>query len=176
VRGDGRAWEPVAGTPRWAVVAAWATVWCVIPSSVWRSVAGFGVPLGMSDEWRELQRIPGPGTVYVLSLSVLSIALASLTLGLVHPWGERIPARLPVIGGRRPPTWLVVGSAMTGAVLLAAIVVLSAVNWDVVIGGAGRPAPAWELLATACYLPAALWPVLLTAVTVAYARRRAGSR
>ncbi|MDI6100425.1 hypothetical protein QLQ12_17595 [Actinoplanes sp. NEAU-A12] len=164
---------PVAGTPRWAVVAAWATVWCVIPSSVWRSAVGLGAGLGMSDQWRELQQIPGPGTVYVLSLSVLSIAFASLTLGLVYPWGERVPARVPVIGGRRYPTWLVAGLAAAGVVPLAVIVVMSAANWDVLIGAAGRPPSGWTMLATACYLPAALWPVLVTMVTVAYVRRRA---
>ncbi|GAA2865125.1 hypothetical protein Acy02nite_13720 [Actinoplanes cyaneus] len=100
------AWRPVAGTPRWAVVAAWATVWCVVPSSVWRSAAGFGAGLGMSDQWRELQQIPGPGTVYVLSLSVLSIAFASLTLGLVYPWGNRSrPGYRCSVAGAVPPGW-----------------------------------------------------------------------
>jgi hypothetical protein len=169
---SGRRWEPVAGTPRWAVAAAWATVWCVVPSSVWRSAAGLGAGLGMSDEWRELQRIPGTGTVYVLTLSVLSIAFAVLTLGLVYPWGERLPARVPVIGGRHLPTWLVAGLAAAGVVPLTAIVLLSAANWDVLIGAAGRPSTGWTILATACYLPAALWPALVTAVTVAYVRRR----
>ena len=168
-----RDWEPVAGTPRWAVVAAWATVGCVIPSSAWRSAAGFGAGLGMSDEWRELQQIPGPGTVYVLSLSVLSIVFASLTLGLVYPWGERVPARVPVVGGRGYPTWLVAGLAAAGVVPLVVIVVLSAANWDVLIGAAGQPSTGWKMLATACYAPAALWPALVTAVTVAYVRRRA---
>ena len=165
--------EPVAGTPRWAVVAAWATVFCVIPSSVWRSAAGLGAGLGMSDQWRELPQIPGAGTVYVLSLSVLSIVFASLTLGLVYPWGERVPARVPVVGGSRYPTWLVAGLAAAGVVPLVVMVVLSAANWDVLIGAAGRPASGWTMLATACHLPVALWPVLVTAVTVAYVRRRA---
>ncbi|MEU4623425.1 hypothetical protein AB0G04_26065 [Actinoplanes sp. NPDC023801] len=168
--------EPVTGTPRWAVLAAWATVWCVIPSAVWRSAAGLGAGLGMSDEWRELQGIPGPGTVYVLSLSVLSIVFASLTLGLVYPWGERVPARVPLIGGRRYPTWLVVALVVAGVVPLAVIVVMSAASWDVLLGVAGRPSPGWVMLATACYLPAALWPGLVVAVTVAYVRRRAQGR
>jgi len=168
-----RAGGPVAGTPRWAVVAAWATVWCVIPSAVWRSAAGLGAGLGMSDQWRELQQIPGPGTVYVLSLSVLSIAFASLTLGLVYRWGERVPAWMPVIGGRRYPTWLVAGLAAAGVVSLVVIVAMSMWNWDVIIGAGGRPSPGWTMLATACYLPAAWWPVLVGAVTVAYVRRRA---
>ncbi|GAA3221976.1 hypothetical protein GCM10010532_052600 [Dactylosporangium siamense] len=145
----------------------------MIPSSVWRSAAGFGAGLGMSDTWRELQQIPGTGTVYVLSLSVLSIGFASLTLGLVYPWGERVPAGMPVVGGRRYPTWLVAGLAAAGVLPLAVIVVQSAANWDVLIGAAGRPSPGWVSLATACYLPAALWPVLVAAVTVAYVRRRA---
>jgi hypothetical protein len=167
-----RGWQPVAGTPRWAVVVAWATVACVVPSSVWRSAAGLGADLGMSDEWRALQQIPGSGTVYVLALSVLSIVFASLTLGLVYPWGERVPARVPVVGGRRYPTWLVAGLAAAGVVPLVAIVVLSAANWGVLIGAAGEPPAGWRMLVTACYLPAAAWPALVTSVTVAYVRRR----
>src|SRR5690606_25794922 len=40
---------------------------------------------------------------YIPSLSVISLGLASLTIGLVRPWGEVFPAWLPWIGGRRVP-------------------------------------------------------------------------
>jgi hypothetical protein len=48
-------------------------------------------------------------------------ALALLTLGLVRPWGERVPSWIPLFGGWRIPPRLVEAVAGTGAVLLALI-------------------------------------------------------
>ncbi|MFF5051704.1 hypothetical protein ACFY1S_00760 [Micromonospora sp. NPDC000663] len=152
--------KPSPGTPRWAVMAAWATVACVLPSSLWRTAVGLGVPLGWTAEHLRLERIPGAGTTYVITLSVLSIAFAALTLGLVYRWGDLFPL------------WLVVPIAVAGAAIVAVIVVLSVVNWPSVSGFADRPTSGWALLMIACYLPAALWPPLLLAVTAAHVRRR----
>lgn len=88
--GPGRL-SAVPGTPRWAVVAAWATLGCVLPSSLWRISVGLGIPLGWSDAHLRLERIPGDGTFYVIRLSVASIVAAALTLGLIYRWGERVP-------------------------------------------------------------------------------------
>lgn len=162
----------VPGTPRWAVVAARLTVWSVLPSAVWRVAVGVGIPLGWSDEHLELERIPGFGTVYVIVLSVLSIAAAWLTFGLVRPWGERIPVAVPVLGGRRLPVLLVAGIAVAGVVAVAVVVVLSIVNWSQVSGFADRPTSGWAVLMLLCYLPAVAWAPLLLAVTVGYVRRR----
>jgi hypothetical protein len=43
--------------------------------------------------------------------------LALLSFALVRPWGEYVPRRFPVAGGRRIPPRLVVAVAGTGAVL-----------------------------------------------------------
>ncbi len=167
---------PARGTPRWAVICAWATPASVVPSGIWRTLVGLGVPLGWSREHLQLENIPGSGTAYVLGLTVLSISAAALTLGLVYPWGERVPGRLPALGGRRIPTWVPVLLAVTGAAAVSTLVVLSVVNWSQVSGFADRPYSGWALLMLACYLPAVLWPPLLLTVTCGYLRRRIGSR
>ncbi len=160
------------GTPGWAVACARGAVASVIPSAVWRTLVGIGVPLGWSQEQLDLERIPGQGTIYVIALSVLSIAAASLTLGLVRPWGDRVPASVPGLGGRRIPTSLVVLLSGAGIAAVSWIVIGSIVNWSSVSGFAERPTSGWALLMLACYLPAALWPVLLAAATIAFVHRR----
>ena len=158
--------EPV---PTWAQVTAWAVPATVLPSAVWRIVdwahglayghpcAAPGAPL-----WEK---------VYVPSLSVVSLGLALLTLGLVRPWGERVPRRVPLLGGRRVPPLAAVVPAATGAVAVGLV-------W----GYAFRDFPrlgdfhfahdGWRVLMVASYLPLLLWAPLLAAVTVAYYRRR----
>lgn len=167
-----RATGVVPGTPRWAVVAAWMTVGCVLPSAVWRTAVGLGVPLGWSDEHLALERIPGFGTLYVIGLSLASTAAAALTLGLVQRWGEVLPRRAPVLGGRRVPVALVVVLAGAGIMAVTDVVVLSVRHWDQVSGFADRSGSGWALLMDACYLPAVLWPVLLLVVTAAHVHRR----
>ena len=110
--------------------------------------------------------------MYVVSLSVLSVAAASLTLGLVQAWGEVLPSWIPALGGRPVPTPLAIALATTGAVCVIAICVASVLNWEPIIEHNGRPGPGWYALATAVYLPALFWGPLLLATTFAYAQRR----
>lgn len=168
--------RPAPGAPRWAVVCAWTTVACVLPSSAWRTAVGLGVPLGWSQAHLRLERIPGYGTFYVIGLSVASLAATTLTLGLVYRWGEQIPARIPLLGGRRLPVWLVAAVAVAGAVIVTGIVGLSIAHWSSVSGFSDRPTSGWALLMAACYAPAVLWPPLLLATTLAYIRRRTRRR
>ena len=161
-----------AGTPHWAVVATRVAAWSVVPSAVWRTAVGLGVPLGWTQEHLDLERIPGYGTVYVLVLSVMSITASFATYALVKPWGERWFDALPLIGGRRIPTVLVAGVALAGAAAVAVIVVVSVVHWSSVSGFADRPVSFWSVLMVLCYLPALLWSPAVVAATVAYVRRR----
>ncbi len=108
--------------------------------SVWRTAVGLGIPLGWSQAHLRLERIPGYGTFYVIWLSAASIAAAALTLGLVYRWGEHVPARIPILGGRRLPGWLVAGAAVAGALLVADVVGLSITHWSSVSGFSDRPA------------------------------------
>jgi hypothetical protein len=162
----------VDGTPRWAVVCAYATLLSVVPCALWRTSIGFGAQLGTTQAWRDSQDIPGSGTFYVISLSVLSIAAAALTLGLVRQWGEVVPGWVPGLAGRRVPTALVIVLAVAGAAAVMFICAMSAIHWQHLIGYAGRPAPGWYQLAVGAYLPALLWGPLLLTTTAAYWRRR----
>lgn len=169
---SGRGFHPVPGTPRWAVICAWVTAVCVLPSCAWRTAVGLGVQLGWSEAHLRLEHIPGGGTSYVIRLSGASIVAAALTLGLVYRWGERVPARVPLLGGRRLPVWPVAAVAVAGVIVVSGIVWLSIAHWSSVSGFSDRPTSGWALLMAACYAPALLWAPLLLAVTLAYLRRR----
>lgn len=168
--------RPVSGTPRWAVICAWATVACVLPSSAWRTAVGLGAPLGWSQAHLRLERLPGYGTFYVIWLSGASIAAAALTLGLVYRWGEQIPSRALLLGGRRLPVSLVATISVTGVVIVTGIVGLSIAHWSSVSGFSDRPTSGWAILMAVCYAPAVLWSPLLLATTLAYIRRRTRRR
>ena len=170
IRG-GRGFHPVPGTPRWAVICAWVTVASVLPSCAWRTAVGLGVPLGWSEAHLRLEHIPGDGTSYVVRLSGATIVAAALTLGLVYRWGGQVPARVPLLGGRRLPLWPVAAVAVAGVIVVSGIVGLSIAHWSSVSGFSDRPTSGWALLMAACYAPALLWPSLLLAVTLAYIRR-----
>jgi hypothetical protein len=143
-----------------------------VPSGVWRTLVGLGVDLGWSDAHLRSQHIPGSGTLYVIGLTVGSLALAVLTFGLVRPWGQVLPRWLPLVGGRRVPPSLTVGLALAGVALLSLIVVQSVLNRDAVSGFSDDPRSAWARLMVACYLPAVLWPLLLLAVTIDFWHRQ----
>ncbi|MFF9768529.1 hypothetical protein ACF1GT_18270 [Streptomyces sp. NPDC014636] len=110
--------------------------------------------------------------VYVLMLSVVSQAAACLTLGLVKPWGERVPRWVPRLGGRRIPPLAVAIPAAVGAVavtgLCAAVTLVPGGpldNPDFPHGTAG-------VIMDVCYAPMLAWGPLVAALTIAYVRRR----
>ena len=139
-------------------------------TGIWRILLGCGVSMGFSRTTLEAQGFPGHGTVMVVLLTVLTEALALLSLGLVRPWGEVVPAWVPWLRGRRIPPGPVVVLATTGGVLLTAIWTFALRN--VFAGGLdevhGR---GWHTLVVACYTPAVLWGPLLLLVTYLYHRR-----
>lgn len=167
--------EPTATRPpaQWAVRLARATVACVVPSSAWRVAVGLGADLGWSESQLERQHIPGAGTVYVIVLSVLSLVAAGLTIGLVRPWGERLPSRL---GGRAFPGGAVVATAILGASIVGWMTIMSLRNWEQVSGFGDDRRSGWARLMIACYAPAALWAPMLLAVTWDRWRRRRRGR
>ncbi|RMI32667.1 hypothetical protein [Nocardia stercoris] len=157
--------------PRWTELAAWATVGCTIPSCIWRVTAGFGVDVGFTGELGRLYH--GPTFVtYVWILTLVSQSAALLTLGLVRPWGEWVPAWIPVLGSRRiHPLVAIVPAALGGLAVttLSAAVALSPrsplTDPDFPHGTAG-------VVMGLCYAPLLAWGPLVIAVTAAYARRR----
>ncbi|MFF5175865.1 hypothetical protein ACFY3U_25025 [Micromonospora sp. NPDC000089] len=156
--------------PPWAVRAAHLIPLATLPSGLWRIALVAGVPLGVPDSAKAV----GPWAwwaLYVVSLSLVTEALALLSVGLVRPWGEIFPRWLPLIGGRRVPPTVAVAAAGAGGVAVTLIFGYATVNMlagraELAISGAG-----WALL-TVCYAPLLLWGPLLLAVTVAYYRRR----
>jgi hypothetical protein len=170
-----RAAWPDVGRPvaRHVAVAAHLTALTVLPSGVWRVVLGFGVTLGFDRADLRADGIPGWGTVMGVALTVLTEALALLTLGLVRPWGEVVPRWVPGLAGRRIPPAAAVVPATLGGITLTFIWAFALVGVFTgrldEISGAG-----WRALVIACYLPALLWGPLLLWVTWHYHRRRSG--
>jgi hypothetical protein len=160
--------SPTDDTPpaNWAVVAAYAVPLCVLPSAIWR----LSVAPDEESSW------------YLVLLSVLSLGLALLTLGLVQRWGERIPSWVPRLGGRPIPPRPVVVTAVTGGAVLVAICVYFFLNqrFGFVERGWGgseelvREKPGWDIMRY--YLPLVAWGPLVLAVAADYHRRRAGAR
>lgn len=170
-RSDARTAPP---PPRWARRAAVLTVLTTVPSALWRTAMALGLPVGADGDYvRSHYGSLGWGTVYVFGLSVLLIALASLTLGLVQPWGEVVPRWIPWMGGRPVRRLAAVIPAGAGALALTLL-------WTVVFSGVGEIFTLYgldgaeALVVGACYTPLLLWGPLLAAITVSYAKRHPG--
>ncbi|MFI6132432.1 hypothetical protein [Micromonospora sp. NPDC051141] len=156
--------------PRWAVRAAHLIPLVVLPSGLWRIALVAGLPIGAVVAGVPIR--PGFGeSVYIVALSLVSEGLALLALGLVRPWGEVFPRRLPWLGGRRVPPPLAVTAATAGAVALTAI--WGYAMWGALLHGndLGLPTGGFALL-VGCYAPLVLWGPLLLAVTWSYHHRR----
>ncbi|WP_188189421.1 hypothetical protein [Nonomuraea sp. SYSU D8015] len=160
--------------PGWAVKAAWATVLCMVPSCVWRVVAGFGVDVGFTGLLGEMYR--GPAfTFYLWVLNVVSLAAASLTFGLVRPWGERVPSWIPRVGGRRIPPLAVIVPAFLGGVTVTALCAAVTLTPGGPLDNPDFPGGAAGVIMGICYAPLLAWGPLVMALTIAYARRRRSS-
>jgi hypothetical protein len=158
---------------RWATAAAVAVPLCVLPSALWR----------LSHVVGSLVNGPGPcetgaagESVYQASLSLVSMALALLTLGLVRPWGEVVPRWVPVLGGRPVPLRAATFPATVGATVIAGLTVYQLLHQAFGIAGPLEPLPPGctppgaEILVF--YAPLVAWAPLLFFVTHDYRRRR----
>jgi hypothetical protein len=159
--------------PRWAVIAAHLVPLTTLGAGLWRLPVAAGLSMGVLVDGVPAH-VHGWESVYVVSLSVVSELAALLTLGLVRPWGERVPRWLPVLGGRRIPPRPVVAVAATGAVVLELIWLFGFMNY-VSHDRMTFSSPWWEAILIAAYLPLLAWAPLLGAVTWAYQRRRRGA-
>ncbi len=158
--------------PRSAVVAAHLVPLVLLPSAIWRLLLGCGLSMGFDDVTLDGQGFPGRGTVMVVGLTLLTEALALLTLGLVRPWGEIVPRWVPFLAGRRVPPGPVVALATAGGLLLTAIWTFALRGVLIGDGLHEISSRGWHTLAVACYLPALAWGPLLLWVTYLYHRRR----
>ncbi|AJF68436.1 hypothetical protein [Streptomyces vietnamensis] len=162
--------KALPGVPRWAAIAAHAVPLVVLPSGLWRIALTFRAPVARVDD-------PTIGlAVYQLGLTVLAELLAFLTLGLVREWGEVFPRRLPFLGGRPVAARGATFAALSGAFGLTALTC-----WFTYVALADfapySPSHLTEstlqkTLFLVCYLPLVAWAPLLTAVAIAYHRRR----
>ncbi|MGW4893511.1 hypothetical protein ACWEQL_14800 [Kitasatospora sp. NPDC004240] len=171
--GSGITEDTAALTPRWVVLAAKAVPLVVLPSGLWRMAMAMGIPVGWSGELAKDWQ-PGLETSsYITLLTLVTEGLAFLTVGLVRPWGERVPSWLPVLGGRRIPMWAVVVPAALGSLAATAVTLpmfLGGMPADA--GGSDGPQGVAAWIMNACYVPLLLWGPLVAVVTAAYTRQR----
>ncbi|MFR9788392.1 hypothetical protein ACL07V_06900 [Streptomyces sp. MB22_4] len=158
--------DALPDVPRWAVLAAHTVPLVTLPSGLWRIAQVAGLPVA------EQSGRNGREAVVAVSLTLITEGLALLTLGLVRPWGEVAPRRLPLIGGRRVNTLAAAASAVLGAAVLCATV-----GWFAWTRAAGlmervTRTPAQQVLLVVCYAPLLAWAPLLAATALAYYRRR----
>ncbi|MCL6287143.1 hypothetical protein PV749_04340 [Streptomyces sp. ID03-2B] len=166
---------PLPPAPRWAVRAARVAAWSTVPSGLWRVALVLGVPVGVMEREEFLAAFPDGsaliGLAYVLLIGAVAEVASYLTLGLVRPWGDVVPRRFPLVGGRLVNAGLAVLAASLGALTVTVL------WWVFFFGGlltAPGPDPgisAGEVLFVAAYAPLLLWGPLLAAVTWSYHRR-----
>ncbi|MER6307995.1 hypothetical protein [Streptomyces sp. NPDC001657] len=163
--------RPPLDVPRWARRAAHAVPLVILPSGLWR----IGVMLAVPGFGGAAARAQGTGThLYLLVLVIVSEGLGLLTLGLVRPWGEVVPRRVPLLGGRTVPPPAAVVPAALGA--LAATGVVCYFFASVLLTGfPPGHTPTEELVLTVCYLPLLAWGPLVGVLAYAYHRRRTGN-
>jgi len=155
--------------PRWAHIVAHLIPLTTLPSGLWRIAIASGLSLGMLDHGEPLH-IHGWESAYLVCLSLTIEGLALLAFGLVRPWGEHVPRRVPVVGGQRIPPAAVVTAATAGTVIVTCIALMFFVPSD---GVSELEATETGLaIFVACYAPLLLWGPLLGALTIAYHRRR----
>jgi hypothetical protein len=158
--------------PPWAVRAAHLTALTTLPSCLWRLGLAAGFDLGYDPTWMAANASSFADRSYLVTLSLLTEALALLTLGLVTPWGEVLPSWLPFAGARRVPPNAAIVPAALGAVGLILLWSLNPLMFTDLFYDPLEPQGGWQVLMAAAYLPLVLWGPLLAAVTWAYHRRR----
>lgn len=161
----------------WARRASIACLVCVLPSIVWRLAMIVGVETGFAEaaDYRA-----SAGTIaYVLGLDAVQLAAAALCVGLAMPWGERVPAWFPGLGGRRIHRLvpMVLGAAGTFFVTFFVVNILIGFGstWLGLTDGWTPDAAmnaAQRTVLLLAYAPMMAWPVLLVVALVGYWRRR----
>jgi hypothetical protein len=166
---------PAAGdteqpVPRWALRAAYALPWLLLPSCLWRLPFAFHFEMGqIHDADLPALWITIP---YVFGLSVLSELAALLSIGLVRRWGEVVPDWIPFLGGRRVRPMAAIIPAVAGGVILSMLPVQTVLHWIGTVEKTAYENIWWEILATVCVSPLNLWGPIVLALAYAYYRRR----
>lgn len=159
---------------RWAVFTAHAIPLVLLPQCLWRLPFAFNFTMGMIEPNAPAMPPWYWAVPYVFGISVLSEALALLSLGLVRRWGEIAPAWLPLIGGKHIPPLAAIIPATIGGLIVTAVSGSFLLAWLQVPGfhALGYSNGWWELLAKVCIGLGALWGPMVLALTYAYFVRR----
>jgi hypothetical protein len=162
--------QPRTASPRWAVALAHVVPLLTLPSALWRLPLALGFSNGLLEHG-----VPATmhrwEAVSVLILSALCEGAALLSLGLVRPWGERVPAWFPRLAGRRIAPRLVIVPFVLGTLALA-LIWGYAFRDGAELGEVTYAAEGWRVLLVACYAPLVLWAPANAVLVIAYARRR----
>ncbi|MFJ9844686.1 hypothetical protein ACIRYZ_30415 [Kitasatospora sp. NPDC101155] len=156
--------------PRWALRLAKALPFVLLPHCLWRLPFAFDFRMGTVD--------PNAGsyvwwfTPYVFALSLITEALALLTLGMVSGWGEVFPRWVPFLRGRRVPPLGPLVATVLGGLVLFGLFGLQPLAWIGVVDEVGFSNGWWEALYRVCIGPAMLWGPITIALGIAYYRRR----
>jgi hypothetical protein len=95
---------------------------------------------------------------YFIALSLVTEGAVLLTLGLVRPWGERVPRWVPLLGGRRVAPLAAVVPASIGAVAVQLIWAFAFRDFPE-LGDFHFVHDGWKALMIASYLPLLFcWP------------------
>ncbi|MGW2372290.1 MULTISPECIES: hypothetical protein [Kitasatospora] len=156
--------------PRWALRLARALPFVLLPHCLWRLPFAFDFRMGLVDpaapayEWWD--------TPYVFALSLITEALALLTVGLVSGWGEVFPRWVPFLRGHRVPPLGPLIATLLGGLVLFGLFGLQPLVWFGVVDEVGFGNIWWEALYRVCVSPAMLWGPITIALGIAYYRRR----
>lgn len=162
----------IAVSPRWTIRLAHLLPLLALPVCLWRLPFTAGFTMGMSMEPMDVGL--WAGIAYIGGLSVVSELCLLACMALVLPWGEVIPAWVPVVGGKPMPRYLVVVPATLGGLFLTALLV----DWLLVhFQVAGLSGPDfengwWELLAAVTSGMFVLCGPIVLLLTYLYWRRR----
>ncbi|MFJ9461432.1 hypothetical protein ACIRST_40975 [Kitasatospora sp. NPDC101447] len=158
--------------PRWALRLARALPFVVLPHCLWRLPFAVDFRMGTIDP--AAPAFTWWATPYVIGLSVLTEALALLTLGLVSGWGEVFPSWVPFLRGRRVPRLAAVAPAVLGGLALVALFDPMPLAWLGVLGfeEVAYSNGWWQALARVCTSPSMLWGPIVLALACAYHHRR----
>ncbi|MDJ0392425.1 hypothetical protein QMK17_03640 [Rhodococcus sp. G-MC3] len=149
---------------------AWAAFAVTVPSAVWRVLMIVGAMPGTGELRNfELGDDHVLAYVYVFGLSVVQLAAAFATVGLVRPWGT-------TIFGRVVPRWPVIAVATMGGLAVTWLFTIS-MSTQIATGhrpDAGHVSGIPLVVMVICYAPIVLWGPLELWATYGYWRYTSG--
>jgi hypothetical protein len=151
----------------------WVAVLAPLPYSLHRLIWAFGIPLGIHpDGLHDFLQSPGLGSLGLLVMVALTEGTAAFTYLFVLTEQRTLPDRIPLVGGKRMPPWLVIPP------LLAPVGILATFNhWSLqyIFDGFTMPGevaegiPGWSFWTQVAIFW--IWGVSLTIAIAAYAVR-----